>query len=196
MIDRLTIGEKMSDEINESINKFFRERTLFFAEAGQCIIEYQKLEDSLEGIFLSALGGPERRAAKIFSVARGLEAKLDIVTAACYDLSEPLMAQWNELKKRVTQAAINRNQIAHSRPVSTSDPIILTPSTTPGRPGTVSGGANSRTEIWKKTKAGDAKWTRELLHNEYLKNHNLFGAIIAFVMQIRCEEVPHHLIGI
>ena len=51
----------MTDHTSE-LNAFNRQRTLFFAEAGECIIEYQKVEEFTENIFVSSLGGSQEKA--------------------------------------------------------------------------------------------------------------------------------------
>ena len=63
---------------------------------------------------------------RVFAVVRGRDAKLEAVTEALSDADAETIARWNELKKRVSQAANSRNEIAHSTPVSTSDlnPIL------------------------------------------------------------------------
>jgi hypothetical protein len=91
---------------------------MFFAEAGECIIEYQKKEDHLENLFAATLGVAPEKAMRVFAVFRGLEAKLEAVTQALPDADAQTIARWSELKKRVSQAAKSRNQIAHSTPVS------------------------------------------------------------------------------
>lgn len=135
---------------------------------------------------------PEK-AKRVFAVVRGLEAKLEAVTEALSDADAQTIARWGELKKRVSQAAESRNQIAHSTPVSTSDPIIVRIGASSDDPVKVSGGGNSRTEIHKKTRAGEVTWTQQLLREETSRNVSLLGALIAFWLQLRGEPVPAHL---
>ena len=169
------------------VTAFRNQRTAFFAEAGKCIIEYQKCEEHLEDIFTAALGGSTKRATSIFAVIRGLEAKLDAITAALSDADASRRERWDELRKLVGRAAAARNQIAHSRPVSVSDPIIIVMDVSRGEPVSASGGGNSRTEVRKKTRSGDVTWTQQLLREEFLRNFNLFRALIDFERQLRGE---------
>jgi hypothetical protein len=169
---------------------------MFFAEAGECIIEYQKKEDHLENLFAATLGVAPEKAMRVFAVFRGLEAKLEAVTQALPDADAQTIARWSELKKRVSQAAKSRNQIAHSTPVSTSDPIRIRIGASSNDPVKMSGGGNSRTEMRKKTRAGEITWTQQLLRDETSRNVTLFGAMIAFWLHLRGEPVPAHLQGL
>jgi hypothetical protein len=186
---------EVSSEQDNGVTEFQRQRTMFFAKAGECIIEYQKSEDHLENLFAAAVGAAPEKAMRVFAVVRGLEARLEAVTAALSDADAQTIARWNELK-RVSQAAESRNQISHSTPVSTSDPIILRIGASSDDPAKVSGGGNSRTELRKKTRAGQITWTEQLLREETSQNANLFGALVAFWLQLRGEPVPAHLQGL
>jgi len=160
------------------------------------IIGYQNIEDHLQTLFVSALGGPPEKARKIFSVARGLEAKLYLVSAALSDAEQSLQMRWDGLKKRVILAAESRNQIAHSSPVSTADPIIVTMNKANNKVLRVSGGGNSRTELRKKTKRVEVTWTTSSLRDEHTRNDLLFGALVAFDLELRDMPVPQHLQGL
>lgn len=191
------MANESSREQDTGVAKFLKQRTMFFAKAGECIIGYQKCEDQLEDLFAAALGGAPEKAMRVFAVVRGLEARLDAVTAAVSDANSQTIGRWIELKKRVGQAAERRNQIAHSTPVSTSDPIVLRIGASLFHdPVKVSGGGNSRTELRKKTRAGEVTWTEQLLREETLRNDDLLGALIAFWLQLRGEPVPAHLQGL
>ncbi|WP_237479242.1 hypothetical protein [Lichenibacterium dinghuense] len=170
-----------------------QQRMMFFSQAGQCIIEYQGVEDHLENVFAAALSGPKNRADAIFAIARGLEAKLSLIDASLLNADAAYRTRWQELKRRVTQAAASRNQIAHSRPVSTSDPIFVEVSNDPEKPGKAWGGGNPRVEIWKKMKNGDAKWTSQDLREEFLRNKRLYTHVLVFEMDLRGAPVPDHL---
>lgn len=96
---------EVSSEQGTEVTEFLRRRTMFFAEVGECIIEYQKSEDHLENLFAAALGVAPEKAKRVFAVVRGLEAKLEAVTEALSDADAQTIARWGELKKRVSQAA-------------------------------------------------------------------------------------------
>ncbi len=65
---------EVSSEQDTGVTEFLRQRTMFFAKAGECIIEYQKSEDHLENLFAAAVGGAPEKAMRVFAVVRGLEA--------------------------------------------------------------------------------------------------------------------------
>jgi hypothetical protein len=190
------MANEVGNEQDTEVTEFLRQRTMFFAKAGECIIEYQKSEDHLEDLFAAALGVAPEKATRVFAVVRGLEARLEAVTAALSDADAQTIRRWDELKKRVGQAAESRNQIAHSTPVSTSDPIMLRIGASSDDPVTVSGGGNSRTELHKKTRTGRIAWTEQRLREETSRNASLFAALVAFSLQLRGEPVPAHLQGL
>lgn len=95
------------------------ERERFFAAIGRCVTLYQAIEDELEAVFVAALGGDEARARAVFSVVRGLKAKLEIVERLLQARRDPhLAADWDGLARRLVAAAKARNQIAHARPAT------------------------------------------------------------------------------
>jgi hypothetical protein len=69
----------MTDTLEDK--DFERERTRFYALIGHCVTRYQAIEDYLPELYAAALGGDPVKAAAIFDVVRGLEAKLDIISA-------------------------------------------------------------------------------------------------------------------
>ena len=62
--------------------RFIEHKDRFFALIGHCVTRYQSIEDSLPGVFAAALGGDPARAHAVFAVVRGLEAKLNLISAA------------------------------------------------------------------------------------------------------------------
>jgi hypothetical protein len=195
------INQGLSQE--EASDLFKKQRLAFFAQVGQCIIAYQGVEDYLEDIFIELMGVSEIKSRAIFCLVKGLEAKLDIISAALCDSDPETNQLWSSLKKRIRISFNNRNQIAHSKSVSTSDPVVVTvdtePGPTPDSPPRIKGvlstkgGGNSRVEAWKTTKGGTIKWNEMLLFEECHRNHDLFGALVAFVMRSQGKEVPDHL---
>src|SRR5215212_4243568 len=59
--------------------EFEQQRIRFYALIGLCLTRYQNVEDYLPDVFAVSLRGDSERARAIFSVARGLEAKLNII---------------------------------------------------------------------------------------------------------------------
>lgn len=80
--------------MNAKKNEFERHRRKFYALIGHCVTGYQSVEDYLPELFAAALGGDTAKAAAILAVARGLEAKLDIITAALIGTEERCRTRW------------------------------------------------------------------------------------------------------
>nr|WP_294815924.1 hypothetical protein [uncultured Sphingomonas sp.] len=98
--------------------RFIEHKDRFFALIGHCVTRYQSIEDSLPGVFAAALGGDPARAHAVFAVVRGLEAKLNLISAALTGQDGMPADYWPSLLHRIAAAAEARNQIAHSAPVS------------------------------------------------------------------------------
>lgn len=91
-------------------------RLQFFAAMGQCLTAYQQIEDSLQVVFGRALTVGPSVANELWEVVshRGLEMKLDMVTAALSQHAEDLRSGWKELKNDIKTAQEDRNDIAHA----------------------------------------------------------------------------------
>jgi hypothetical protein len=165
--------------------EFKSEREQFYALIGKCIMAYQTVEDTLPQVFATALGGPEERALAIFSFARGLEAKLDMIGAALADAPEERRESWYALRKRIAQAAEARNQIAHAIPSA-----LLDPSNGVGEQAR----SRARMELRKRTRNDTAVWSMEMLSEENKRVWRIFTNLIALELQLRGEPVSKHLL--
>jgi hypothetical protein len=104
----------MSDDADDE--GFDQHRARFYALIGHCVTMYQSIEEYLPELFSAALAVDPSKAAAIFAVARRLEAKLDIISAALIGANEGHRSRRTELRPRILSAAEARNQIAHARP--------------------------------------------------------------------------------
>ena len=165
----------------------------FYALIGYCITGYQSVEDYLETVFWAALGGEREKSDAIFRVARGLEAKLDLVTASLIGAEARHVAKWGRLCPRVATAAGARNRIAHATPVSHGGVHTLT--LDENEVVRVTQTEPPRMELHKASKAGTTVWTLATLREEHERSRTLFGHLIAFTKELRGEPVPEHLEG-
>jgi hypothetical protein len=51
----------------------------------------------------------------------------------------------------------------------------------------------ARMKLRKRTRGGEKVWTTEDMRAEYQRVDKLFGNLIAFVKELRGDEVPSHL---
>jgi hypothetical protein len=108
-----------SDESPEAveIEKFRAEQQQFYALVGHCILRFQHVEDYLEDIFAAVLGGSRARADAIFASVRGIDRKIQIISAAAVGLQGEPWTQLLPLLNRAKKASDIRGQIAHANPV-------------------------------------------------------------------------------
>jgi hypothetical protein len=174
------------------IAEFEKHRARFYALIGHRVTGYQSVEDYLPDIFAAALGGDIKRAVAIFAVARGLEAKLNLISATLTGSDQALADRWSGLLKRVAAAAA-RNQIAHARTVHNGGMINvrLGDKNTPGK---VTRVEPSRMELRKHSGVNENVWTLEMMIQEAERSFKLFGHLIAFAMTLKGETVPPHLL--
>lgn len=177
----------------EDRRRFDAHRVRFFALIGHCVTQYQSVEEFLPKVFAAALGGSEAKALAIFALARGLEAKLDAITAALTDAAAEHKNSWASLMKRVAKAAAARNQIAHASPVHHGGSMTIILDREPTRVHRVVQTGWSKMELRKRTRAGEAVWTAELMEREWERAGVLFSNLIAFSKDLRGEIVPDHL---
>jgi hypothetical protein len=173
--------------------EFEKHRARFYALIGHCVTRYQSVEDYLPDVFGAALGGHAERAVAIFAVARGLEAKLNLISAALTGANQAIADRWSHLLKRVADAADARNQIAHARTVQNAGMINvrLGNENTPGKATRVK---PQRMELRKRRGADESVWTLEMMIQEAERSSKLFGHLIAFTKTLKGETVPPHLL--
>lgn len=99
------------------IKKFRAEQQQFYAIVGHCILRFQHLEDYLEDVFAAVLGGSRARADAIFASVRGIDRKIQIISAAAVGLQGAPWPQLLPLLTRAKRASDIRGQIAHANPV-------------------------------------------------------------------------------
>lgn len=108
-----------SDEPSEAVGveKFRAEQQRFYALVGHCILRFQHVEDYLEDIFAAVLGGSRARSDAIFASVRGIDRKIQIISAAAVGLQGEPWPQLLPLLSRAKKASDVRGQIAHANPV-------------------------------------------------------------------------------
>jgi hypothetical protein len=177
--------------------EFGQQRAKFFQMIGHCITEYQKIEEYLPNVFEAASGLEKEKAMKIFIVVRGLEAKLDIISAALIGCPEGVAEHWPKLLRRIAQAAKARNEIAHAEPVHNAGVTTITLDEVTRQAIRVEQSESARMELRKRSKSGVSIWTLAKMQAEYRKLHKLFGNLIAVVQLLRNETpLPHLLDGL
>jgi len=176
------------------IQEFERHRAKFYELIGLCITEYQKIEDYLPDVFEAAIGLNNEKAMKIFAVARGLEAKLDIISAALIGCSTDAAKYWPRLRYRIDQASKNRNEIAHAEPVHNAGMTIITINEITRETIRIEQTESARMELHKRRRSGDSIWSVAKMQAEFRTSHKLFGNLIAFVELLRNETPTSHLL--
>lgn len=176
-----------------AIAEFEKHRLRFFALVGHCITRYQLVEDFLPEIFSAALGGDTVKAAAIFTIIRGLEAKLNIISAALTGTDKLTIERWNDLRKRVATAARARNEIAHAQTVN-SGGLISVQVGKAGKVGIAKRVQGPHMELRKRSGADETVWTCELMTGEAKRSFKLLDLLVAFEMTLRGHEPPPHLL--
>lgn len=170
----------------------FREKQRrFYALVGHCILRFQHVEDYLEEVFASVLGGSRPRADAIFASVRGIDRKTEIIRAAATGLSGEPWDQLPPLLRRVKEASDVRGQIAHANPVQNGGLTRINVRTENGRIAEVVGVeqvTDSRWELHKKAKQTTI-FTEEDLLREYNRTDGLFGDMIKFVTSVQSLSV-------
>jgi hypothetical protein len=181
----------MSDTVEEE--DFEPDRTQFYALIGHCVTRYQAMEDYLPELFAAALGGDAVKAAAIFDVVRGLEPKLDMISAGLSGADERHQRRWKQLLACIADAAKKRNEIAHARPTHNAGLIRVILSQDSSISPEITQAEKARMELRKRTRGGEKVWTTEDMRAEYQRVDKLFGNLIAFVKELGGDEVPSHL---
>jgi hypothetical protein len=186
-------GESEGEDNAAALAEFEKHRARFYALIGHCVTRYQSVEDYLPDVFGAALGGHVERAIAIFAVARGLEAKLNLISAALTGSDQALADRWRRLLKRVADAADARNQIAHARTVHNAGMMIVRLGDE-NRSGEVTVGGSQRMELRKRMGTNESVWTLEMMIQEAERSSKLFRHLIAYTMTLKGETVPPHLL--
>ncbi|MGK6355361.1 hypothetical protein ACMGDH_09035 [Sphingomonas sp. DT-207] len=166
----------------------------FFELIGHCVTLYQSVEDYLDDVFGAALGGNQARAAAIFAVARGLEAKLNVITAALIGRDDDLATLWPGLLARVANAAKARNEIAHASPLKRGGTIKVVLDREQRKTVSVERTEKDRMELRKRTKNGETTRLLDDLFDEYHRTEKVFHNLIGFVKLLRGEAPAAHLL--
>ena len=153
---------------------------------------YQTVEDYLPDVFASALNSNQKKARALFALVRGLDRQLDCIAEALMDADEHHQKRWQELRKRIKQAADARNEIAHASPVQHGGKLRIALSKDPNIPPTSKRIEAPRMELHKRSK--NAIWTTETMRAEYERSSKLFSHLIAFTHELRGEKPPKHLL--
>jgi hypothetical protein len=158
------------------------------------VIQYQSVEEYLVDVFSGALGDDHGKAAAIFSLARGLEAKLNMISAALKGADQTTVDRWETLLKRVARAANNRNQIAHARAVHNGG-LVGVQLGRENSPGKATRLKPPRMELRKRSGANEALWTEQMMIQEAERSSELYRHLLAFTMTLKGEPVPPHLLA-
>lgn len=181
------MAKKLTDEDWAEIEEFDQHCSEFYATIGLCVTLYQAIDDYLPTLFGAALGGDERRAAAIFEVARALDVKLKLITAALIGRAEPLAEEWADLKTRLCQVAEARNQIAHAAATHHHGVQTVIVGADAGA-AEVGGVPKARMELRKRTKSGEKVWTVGEMRAEYQRAETLIRKLIAFVKTLQAGD--------
>lgn len=189
------------------------DRGRFFALIGHCIISYQQIEDYLLEIFINVVGIDRDRASGIFMVARGLDAKISMISAAISNQDKLHIERWNNLAKRIRRSFENRNQLAHGAASFGGSVIEIRTSSDPAIPASAK---KVGEDLWWLIKESTAKqdykffdekwrilvekekitgvWSLQRLQKEYRRNFDLFGFMVGFSIQLSGKPAPAHLL--
>lgn len=168
--------------------ELIRHRTKFFALIGHCLTSYQSVEDYLEEVFSAALGDDLNRGAAIYAVARGLEARLDIITAALTGRPSNCAKYWPDLRARIASAARARNEIAHATTLFRADSVKVIINRETMQLEKVERTEDGRMELRKKTRVGETIWTLDKMFAEYNKTEKLFVNLRGYVKILQGEN--------
>ena len=141
-----------------------QQKTLrFYALVGICVSDYQAIEDRLESLFKAALQIDECAAHDIFIVAKSLEDKFKLITAALKTRNENLRGLWDDLQKRIKASADKRNQIAHASSVFVGRGAVIDARDEGAAKVIGYTKPHSEMKLEKKTKSGVVRWDASML---------------------------------
>ena len=169
------------------VEKFRAERQRFYELVGHCILRFQHVEDYMEDIFAAVLGGSRARSDAIFASVRGVERKIQIITAAAVGLQGEPWPRLLPLLQRVKRASDVRGQIAHANPVCNGGLARIKVRSEDGRIVETVGferAEDARMELHKRAKSTTI-FKIEDLRREYDFIDQVFTDMIAFVKSIK-----------
>ena len=180
------------DEMAVDDSGFPRERAKFYELIGHCITHYQGLEDYLPTIFTAAVGGPPSRAQAMFAPYRGLEAKLDGITAAVSGADQGSCTRWERLRPLIRTASEAGGKIAHSSVLHRGGTHTVTRDHD-AEVWRICQTEKSRMELRKAQKAGELVWDNDKLFEEYGRIERAYQLSIGLVRRLNGESVPPDL---
>jgi len=183
-------AETWEPEVDDS--EFPKERAKFYELIGHCITLYQGLEDYLPTVFAAAIGGPADRAHAIFAPYRGLEAKLEGITAAVSDGDQGSRDRWERLRPLIRAASEARGKIAHASVLHKGGGHTFTLDAEKNVL-SVRRTAKSRMELRKSQKGTELVWDNDKLFEEYGRIERARELSIGLVRRLTGQSVPQHL---
>lgn len=181
-----------AEEAEVDDSGFPRERAKFYELIGHCVTLYQSLEDHLPSIFAAAIGGPPERAKAIFAPYRGLEHKLEGITAALSEADQGSRARWERLRPLIRTASEARGKIAHASVLHRGGTHAVTRDHD-AAVWKIRQTEKSRMELRKAQKAGELVWDNDKLFEEYGRIERAYQLSIGLVRRLRAEPVPRNL---
>jgi hypothetical protein len=112
-------------------------------------------------------------ASGIFSVAKGLEDRCRLITAAMLTRNSNLQGLWDDLRKRIKSSADKRNQIAHATSVFVGRGVVIGADENGGHQIVGFTKPHSEMNLEKKTRSGMARWDMAMLRAEQEELHEL-----------------------
>lgn len=179
-------NEEDQEKVNETVRKLY----LYI---GKCTTRYQSVEDNLPNTFARAFSGSEDVASEIFEIARGLEDKLRMISAAMGGRNAQLKALWDELRPRIKSAFDRRNQIAHGTPVQAGRGIVLEfdkASDEARFVGYLS--EHSELKLEKKNKNAVITWTHDQLREMHEDFDTVWLNLVTLDKMLVDEAIPKH----
>jgi len=183
-------ADTRESEVDDS--DFPRERAKFYELIGHCITLYQGLEDYLPKVFAAAIGGPADRAYAIFAPYRGLEAKLEGITAAVSGGDQGSRDRWERLRPLIRAASETRGKIAHASVLHRGGGHTITLDEETNVV-SVRRTAKSRMELRKSQKGSELVWDNDKLFEEYGRIERARELSIGLVRRLTGQSVPPHL---
>ncbi|MEW6392008.1 MAG: hypothetical protein AB1542_16550 [Pseudomonadota bacterium] len=154
----------------------------FYAAIGRVVTSYQLIEDHLNETFSAALAIPDSKGEAIFGLARGLDFKLDAISAVLADEDANLKTQWESFRIKIRNAAAARNQIAHATPRERGKTVIVR-SVDPDVPHQIFRGV--KRELRKSLPKKEVIWDETLMRAECKRSSHLLRELVDFSKALR-----------
>lgn len=168
--------------------EFKRAWSLLYHRIGLCVTVYQQIEDGLEGFFILLSKDTEAAAKRVFAEMRGLDSKLNVISAVSLNYDDDIQTLWEGVRKEIRRCADNRNQIAHSTGVSGGVTFSV------DEMGGVSMARNEPiAQARKATKSGESKWDAERLLAEFRQLETLTNKLAILRYYLTTGAIPAHL---